>query len=46
MCCEIVGCERGCVSVEMCGYGCVEKGVGCECVRRRAERSLQGCKIK
>ena len=38
------GCWCG-VGVEMCRYGCVERG-GCECVRRRAESSLQDCKIK
>ena len=36
-----VWCGRGDVWIWVCG-----EGVGCECVRRRAERSLQGCKIK
>ncbi len=29
------------MGVSACG-----ERVGCECVRRRAERSLQGCEIK
>lgn len=29
MCCEIVGCERGCVSVGVCGEG-VWRGCGAE----------------
>ena len=45
VCCEIVGCECGCVSVGVCGEGVkcgegVDMGVVWVCGRCRAERGL------